>query len=40
MCKRVNCLGDLIRNNGKVLSLTLRNEGKEKRNLYCQIFQI
>jgi glycosyltransferase domain-containing protein len=29
--KGVNCLGDLIRNNGKVLSLTLRNEGKEKK---------
>ena len=29
--KGINCLGDLIRNNGKVLSLTLRNEGKEKK---------
>jgi len=26
----INCLGDLIRNNGKVLSLSLRNESKEK----------
>ena len=29
--KGINCLGDLISNNGKVLALTLRNEGMEKK---------